>query len=188
MFNGVAISGKAGAGKNFFARALQEELARRGQWAVEVGFADALKRELLRDYGMTKEDPGGREKLLEIGHGRREADHNYWVRQLAHHLDSLRPYGVIPLIADMRYDSELEWARASRYLCVRVDASGVDRGFVLYKRGEDPEFAYSDHPSETELDEASFHVRFWNPHGEAPVPHVMRVADLLLGVADYVAA
>lgn len=189
-YAGVAISGKAGAGKNAFARALQDELARRGQWSVEVGFADALKCELLEVYGLRKEDPGGREKLLEIGHGKRQLDQDYWVKRLAQRLDSLSAYGLIPLITDMRYLSELEWATRAGMLTVRVDASGVDRGYVLYQRGEAPEFAWSDHPSEVELDESVFRVRFWNPHGDMRnlESQACVVADFLLGEADDVAA
>lgn len=186
----MAFSGKAGAGKNTLARAVQDELARRNQWAVEVGFADALKKELLDHYGMTKEDPGGREKLLEIGHGRREADEDYWVRRLAQRIDSLRPYGVLPLVTDLRYLSELKWARAAGFLVVRVDASGIDRGYVLHLRGEDPSFAYSDHPSEVELDEEDFTVRIWNPHGDGVgrlVSQAYRLTDMLLGQADVAA-
>lgn len=189
-YAGVAIAGKAGAGKNAFATELQAELGRRGIWTESVAFADELKRELWEVHGLRKEDPGGRELLVELGHGRREKDPDYWVKRLARHVDSLRPFGLLPVVTDMRYLSEMKWARRSRLITVRVDALPMDRQVALTRRGEDPAFVWSEHPSEVELDEEAFDVRFWNPHGGLSVlPHyAKRVADLLDGTAERVAA
>lgn len=189
-YNGVAIAGKAGAGKNTLARQLQAELWERGIWAVEFGFADALKAEMWELHGLTKEMPGGREMLVQLGHGRRERDPHYWIGRLAARLDSLSPYGIVPVITDMRYANEMKWATWAGLITVRVDATGMDRAVALARRGEDPDFAYSDVPSEVELDDATFDVRFWNAHGSVTViPHMARVvADLLDGTAERVAA
>lgn len=45
---GVAISGKAGAGKNAFALEIQRVLAVRSVWAVPVALADAVKQDVKR--------------------------------------------------------------------------------------------------------------------------------------------
>lgn len=180
---GVAISGKAGAGKNAFALEIQRVLAARSVWAVSVSLADALKQDVKRLYGLEKSDPGGREKLVEYGHGMRQVCPDYWIRRLARHTDSLTPHGVIPLVTDVRYENEMKWAQAADFLSVRVDATAMDRGYVLYRRGEEVEFAHSDHPSETELDEWAFDLRFWNPHGDngwAMWHYAVRVADLVM--------
>lgn len=188
-FAGVAIAGKAGAGKNAFAAELESVLAERGIWTTQVAFAEGVKRELFELYGLRKEDPGGREKLIEIGDGRRQADPDYWVRAMAERVDSLRPYGVVPLITDMRYLNELEWAETARFVTVRVDATPMDRQVVLASRGEDREFAFSDTPSEVDVDDELFTVRFWNPHGSRLVlfHYACLVADLLDGTVELVA-
>ena len=189
--HGVAISGKAGAGKNAFALEIQRVLALRGVQSVSVGFADALKEDVKRLYGLQKGDPGCRERHLEHGHGMRQACPDYWIRRLAKQTGSLTPLGLIPLVNDVRYKNEMRWAQASDFLAVRVDATAMDRGYVLYQRGEDVEFAHSDHPTETELDEWAFDLRFWNPHGDngsALSHYAVRVADRVMGQETLLSA
>lgn len=166
IYCGVALSGKAGAGKNAFADLLMAELVRAALWPVPVAFADGVKEELMRTKGMKKEDPGGRDALIAIGDGRRATDPDYWVNALAVKCGSLIPFGAVPVITDMRYPNELRWARDAGFLTVRIDATAMDRGYVLYRRGEDPTFSVSETPSEVALDEEVFDVRFWNPHGD----------------------
>jgi len=180
---GVAISGKAGAGKNAFALEIQRVLAVRGVRAVPVSLASAVKADVRRLYGLEKGDPGAREKLVEHGHGMRAVCPDYWIRRLVKQTDSLTPYGLIPLVTDVRYENEMRWARACDFLCVRVDATAMDRGYVLHRRGEDVQFAHSDHPTEVELDDWAFDLRFWNPHGDsgsALAHYAVRVADLVM--------
>lgn len=180
---GVAISGKAGAGKNAFALEIQRVLATRGVRAVQVSLAAAVKADVKRLYCLEKGDIGARKKLIEHGYGMRAVCADYWIRRLAKQTDSLTLYGVIPLVVDVRYENEIEWAQASDFLCVRVDATAMDRGYALYRQGEEIEFAVSDHPSEVELDDWDFDLRFWNPHGDngsALSHYAVRVADLLL--------
>lgn len=188
-YAGIAISGKAGAGKNALADELNLRLVGRGLWPFEITFAEGVKRELLERYGMRKEDPGGREKLVEIGHGRRQVEPDYWVHSLADRLAHLNPFGGYPVITDMRYKNEYDWARRAGFLMVRVDATQVDRMAVLGRRGEDPLFSESEHPSECELDEEQFTVRFWNPHGELLElgRWAYRIAELACGEVEAAA-
>lgn len=188
-YTGVCINGKAGAGKNHLAALIVDLLAQRGQWGVEVAFAEGVKRELWETRRMRKEDVGGREALVEIGHGRRVTQPDYWVEKMAERLAQILPFGVVPIITDCRYANELEWARRFRFVTVRVDASVLDRAVVLQQRGEDLEFASSDHPSECELDEAMFHLRFANPHHLPGVASgaASWIVELLVGEAELAA-
>ena len=163
--NGIAISGKAGAGKNAFATVLAEALVERGQWPTDIAFADELKRQLWVRYGMVKGDPGGREMLFKIGKELRGGDIDFFVKHLAGVVGSLIPYGVSPIITDLRYLNEYEWCKANGFVLVRVDATFLDRTLALSSRGEDPVLASSEHPAECDLDEEFFHVRFGNEHG-----------------------
>lgn len=189
MHVGIAISGKAGAGKNAFARVVAEQLAQHGQWGAEFNFADELKRELWEVHGLRKEDPGGREKLVWLGHGRREEYPDYWVERLARRVTDVLPYGVVPIITDCRYLNELSWARRFGFVTVRIDSTALDRSAVLHARGEDAVFAYSEHASETELDEEWFHLRFWNPHSTVAPLHeaAFYAVELLLGEVEIAA-
>lgn len=187
---GVAISGKAGAGKNAFAHILGKELTRRGLWPTEVTFADQLKRDVLEKYGLTKADPGGREVLVNYSNAIRKKDPLHWVKILARRCDSLIPFGATPVVTDLRYLNEYEWVAEAGLVTVRVDATVVDRIAVLLARGEDTAFAESEHESEVGLDEATFDVRFWNPHGDlgmALLRHAILVADVLDGADDRAA-
>lgn len=176
-YAGVAISGKAGAGKDTLANELGAVLAQRGTWASRIGFSDALKEDVLRIWGLTKEDPGGRDRLVEYGLAARREDPDVWVSRLAQKVDSLSPHGFFPIVADLRYANEHAWARDVGYLLVRIDTLRLDRMAVLARRGEDPDFADSDLESEVALDDAEFDVRVWNPHnGMAGQAFLHRIA------------
>lgn len=189
-YRGVAVSGKAGAGKDTFIRYLQDVLAERGIWSGRVGFADEVKRDVLEIYGLAKADPGGREKLIEYSNAARAENPLVWIERYAETTGSLSAYGVVPLIADLRYQNEMDWCEQNGYLTVRVDATGMDRATALALRGEDTALAYSDTVSEVELDDAVFDLRFWNPHGSVTVlPHfAIAAADLFDGTIETVAA
>jgi len=181
-FNGVAISGKAGAGKSEFGLILERRLQEDGIWSAHLAFGDMVKQEVLDQYGLTKADPGGREALVAHGHGMRQVYADYWVDQLDRKYNSLTAYGITPIVTDVRYANEYDWATRSGLVIVRVDVQPMDRMVSLSSRGEKADFAFSEHPSETELDEAVFHYRFWNPHGDsfAAMYHAaVVVADML---------
>lgn len=165
-FVGVCVCGKAGSGKNEFARTFADALAERGGWAVDFAFADALKQELWETHGLTKQDDGGRDLLVALGHSRRQERADYWIDRLAARIAQSLPFGVTPIITDCRYENELEWAKRNGFVTIRIDASATDRALVMHARGESPGFVYSDHASECELDEADYHLRFTNPHSD----------------------
>jgi hypothetical protein len=186
---GIAISGKAGAGKNALAIHLADQLLGHGYWPYELGFAEGPKRELFERTGLTKTDPGGREALIDLAHSRRSDDKDYWVNVLSDRVDSLILFGLVPIITDMRYANELLWAGMSGFLAIRVDATRVDRMVALATRGEDPFFCDSEHPSEVELDEGVFDMRCWNPHsGFLSLERIAAdVAETFFGQVDVAA-
>lgn len=187
-FVGVCVCGKAGSGKNEFARTFADALAERGGWAAEINFADALKQELWEVYGLTKQSSNGRSKLIELGQSRREENPEYWIDRLAERIAHAAPYGITPVITDCRYVNELAWAKRNNFVTIRIDASATDRALVMHARGEDPGFVYSEHASECELDEADYHLRFTNPHSDrfALVRAAYWALDLLLEDAETV--
>lgn len=188
-YNGIALSGKAGAGKNALANEIEEMLVRRGLWPMQAAFADAVKREMWDLHKLRKEDPGGRDMLVGIGYGRRQEQPDYWVEQMAGHLAQFTPFGALPILTDMRYQNEYDWAQRSGLLVVRVDATLPHRRAALLRRGESPEFCETDHPSETQLDDSPFDLRVWNDHSDpwslAAIGSL--VVDLLVGDAELVA-
>jgi hypothetical protein len=189
--NGVALSGKAGSGKTTLANILCEKMAGREMWPTQLSFGDHVKAELFRLHGIRKGDPGSREALIGLGALRRNEDPDYWVKLVEAQLDSLSPYGVVPVVTDLRFTNEKERMAGRGLVTVRVDATGMDRGYQLYRRGEQPEFAYSGEPGECQLDDADFDIRFWNPHGDNAMAlhHISNLlCDLFVGSITLEAA
>lgn len=151
---GIAISGKAASGKSALAAALADLLAGQHPGAVVMPIASEVKREVLELYGLTKDDPGGRQKLMEHGEGQREADPFYWIRRLEERVArEVRASGeFIPIIDDVRYLNELEWAIDRGFYVVRIDAPWNQRRKWIQDRGGDVSVVSSFHPSEKELD------------------------------------
>lgn len=143
--NGVAISGRAGAGKS----RLAAEFTRLGY--DRHAFADALKDEVRWRFGLVKTDPGGRDKLIEWGEGRRAQDPYYWIDRLVNTVRS--KLGTTPVVIDdLRTRNEAAWCRTNGFLLVRVEAPLYLRRSRLAEQGLDPNFALSLHRNETELE------------------------------------
>lgn len=154
----IAISGKAGAGKTTLARAV----AKRLDQGCVVSFADSLKIEVRDRFGLTKTDPGGREKLIEYGEACRNADPDYWIRKLEWRVADLLRNDCSVVIDDVRFKRELEWCRRVGYYVVRVDAPTQARVERLTSQGLGAEIVLSRHPGETELDGCEFDFRWLN--------------------------
>jgi dephospho-CoA kinase len=155
----IAISGKAGAGKSALAAALVDAMypdARR------VAFADEIKSEVKELFGLEKGDPGGREKLIDHGEGKRNEDPDYWIAKLEWTLEYIVRPGVVPVIDDLRFERELEWCRNRGFYIVRVDAPLECRLDRLRSGGHSLDVVYSRHAGETELDGAEFDFRWSN--------------------------
>jgi dephospho-CoA kinase len=148
---GVAISGRAGAGKT----TLASHLVNYGY--TRVAFGDAIKAEVLKLYGLTKHDPGGREKLIEHGDARRLADPDHWIRPVADRVRLAQVCDCHVVIDDLRFARELEWARSLGFIIVRIDAPLELRRERLAAQGLDPDFAKANGPGETELERIPYH-------------------------------
>ena len=149
MIPGIAISGRAAAGKSTLARELREALNRR---AEIISFAAPIKALVKHHHGLDKSDPGGRDALIGLGDSLRRKDKDIWIRPLLGHAELIRSRGLVPICDDLRFLREYEILRHRGWLLVRVDAFPADRRVRLAQAGLDPEFAYSQEPGEVELE------------------------------------
>ena len=164
--NGIAISGKAGAGKNALAEHLAAGLVEEGEWPVYMAFGDELKRITFLETGLVKSDPGGREAMLRIGKRERERNVNVFRDALRRRYDDAVKCGLFPIVTDVRMFNEYaECYRLGMFL-VRVNASDEHREIALRTRDESGAVWLSTHPTETDLDGAyRWHYVLHNYHG-----------------------
>jgi hypothetical protein len=157
VIKGFAISGKAGAGKTTFAKAVSWELWHLGaRRSVRAPLGDALKVILWERRGMTKDDPGGREELMALGDELRAENPNVFCEKLDEMFEAdqrIALAGWIPIVDDVRRRNELEWARAKGFYLVRIEAGLEQRAAWLRDRGSDPLVAWSNHLTEVDLDD-----------------------------------
>jgi hypothetical protein len=164
-WKGVAISGKAGAGKNALAGLVCRELRQRRFNVEKIAFGDGIKYAVALRYGLGPEDKAeGRKYMVEIGEEARSSDPLYWVKALEFRAKDIWSRGSLICITDLRLANELQWCRSNDLLTVRLDATACDRGTRLAQRGESYDYAFSTHPTEVELDMETFHHRLHNPH------------------------
>lgn len=110
----ITISGKAGAGKDTFARLLQKQLSLFDYKTLIVHYADKLKFVCERYYGWDgKKDEAGRKLLQKVGTElyRENLWEDYWVYGVALDLKMMEVAGVMPdfvLIPDTRFPNEIE--------------------------------------------------------------------------------
>lgn len=163
-YTGVALSGRAGAGKSTVAAIVAEQLG------FSVGsFAAALKADLA-SLRCVKGDPGFREVAIAYGTTHKRAlDPDYWI-------DRLRgPAGTLAwlVIDDMRMENELAAVKADGLLTVRLDVPAWVRAARLGLEADDP-FVRSTHESEAALDTAVCDLLI--PYGNTPEA----VADMIV--------
>ncbi len=148
---GLAFSGRAASGKSSLARAVRDILSDRGYPALVCSFADQIKKEVWELYGLRKEDLGGREALFRHGASRQVDDPLYWCRPVGKVVESAQADGVFPVVDDLRYRVEASFLRARDFYLCRCVAPAWLRMQRLEETGQDPSFALSRHPSETQL-------------------------------------
>lgn len=164
-YSGVALSGRAGAGKSTVAALLAPALG------LQVGsFAAALKRDLA-SLGCHKGDPGFREVAIAYGTTHKRAmDADYWLRRLRDENGGSLA-GLV--LDDMRMTNEADAAEADGLLLVRLDVPPWVRAERLGLAADDP-FVRSDHESEAALDSRRFPL--FIPHGLTPEDIAMTIA------------
>jgi len=153
-YAGIAISGKARAGKSTLADMLVQKLG--ASWHVE-SLSDAVLEEFAKENWMIEYSERGLEILLdrinkdketyrpfliELGQRRRAEDPDYWIKRLPGHPNAI--------IANCRFVNEYNYFKKNDFYMVRVDATSE----VREARGC-PDLADI---SETDLDS----VKLWN--------------------------
>lgn len=153
----LGISGKRGTGKSLLCNPY---LKARG---FEIfAFADPLKEDVRRAYGLTKEHTDGklkelacpkiggktpREAMISEGELRRRFSENglYWVSRLYDRIKNL-PKDTLVAISDVRFKNEAAYIRHFGGYIIRLER---DPKLNIYK-------GQIDDPSETELDDYNF--------------------------------
>lgn len=154
MYRGIAISGKAGAGKDTACN----ELMRNDSRYVRISFADELKRiagELTGlDFTDEKVKEANRWFLQVLGTElMRRFDENYWVKKAVAKAERLIAEGKIPICTDARFPNEIDALKAAGFYAVRLNVSED----VQRARGREPTY----HASEIALDDyKGFNMNF----------------------------
>jgi phosphomevalonate kinase len=178
VIRGFAIGGKAGAGKNALADSLSSALLELGHWPTQLAFGDVLKAEVWSRFRLKKDDPGGRQRLIEWGDHRRAQHPDYFVKALSKIITASTPYSMLPIITDVRRHNEFDYCRDAGFYMVRVEAPRTMRMWALEGRGEDVSLVDVVHPTECELDWLSmWDYVVLNDHGVALYPLAARIVD-----------
>lgn len=153
----ILISGKAGSGKNTFARILHENL--KNDFEVrEAAFADAVKEIARNIFSWDgKKDLKGRTLLQNIGEGGRGYNKDIWVNILKKRIVEVQEQGkpLLFIITDCRYENEMSFLddTDNKVIKVRMERNH-NNGLTLEQ---------SIHPSETSLDNYKhFHFKVNN--------------------------
>ena len=107
----IILSGKSGSGKDMTAQFMKEELAKHGQKALVIHYADAVKwfcRDFLDWDG--KKDEVGRTLLQMVGTDIVRAKHpNFWVGIVVGLIQAFEPYKDfdVAIIPDARFPNEV---------------------------------------------------------------------------------
>ncbi len=114
----VQISGKAGIGKDSFARQLYIELTNEGKKCLILHYADAIKDIARKIFGWNgMKDEIGRKLLQEIGTEKgRKIDKNLWIKELHLALKFAETEYDYVIVPDCRYINEIEyWKTKTKY-------------------------------------------------------------------------
>ncbi|WAX15687.1 hypothetical protein EG103P3_00018 [Enterococcus phage EG103P3] len=130
----IALAGTARAGKDTFARVLEQELSKQGYDVIKVAFADYLKEIYQQFFGHLVNNEKPRDAYVTLGNAFREIDINFWIRpieSILHYLEdneaTLASSPVAMIITDTRYFNEALWASQEGFLVVKVDADPLIR-------------------------------------------------------------
>ena len=164
----IILSGKSGSGKDMTAQFMKEELAKHGQKALVIHYADAVKwfcREFLDWDG--KKDEVGRTLLQMVGTDIVRAKHpNFWVGIVVGLIQAFEPYKDfdVAIIPDARFPNEVDISLANlkNSVSVRIERQNADgTPWVNPTLTEEQR----NHPSETSLDCFAFDYVIHNDEG-----------------------
>ena len=164
----IILSGKSGSGKDMTAQFMKEELAKHGQKALVIHYADAVKwfcRDFLDWDG--KKDEVGRTLLQMVGTDIVRAKHpNFWVGIVVGLIQAFEPYKDfdIAIIPDARFENEVNISleNLKNSVSVRIERKNADgTDWINPTLTEDQR----NHPSETSLDCFAFDYVIHNDEG-----------------------
>lgn len=149
----ILVSGKAGSGKDTFAKELKLQLEENGKSVLITHYADLVKYVAREFFGWNGEkDLVGRSILQEVGTDIfRNYDLDYWVKFIIGIIDVLGHKWDYVIIPDCRFPNEIELWMDYPNLSVRVERD--------FKSSLDEE--QKAHLSETALDKFEFDKTFY---------------------------
>lgn len=164
----IILSGKSGSGKDMTAQFMKEELAKHGQKALVIHYADAVKwfcREFLDWDG--KKDEVGRTLLQMVGTDIVRAKHpNFWVGIVVGLIQAFEPYKDfdVAIIPDARFPNEVDISLANlkNSVSVRIERKNADGTLWVNPTLTEEQ---RNHPSETSLDCFAFDYVIHNDEG-----------------------
>ena len=143
----LCISGKAGSGKDTFARLFKDVASEHGLDTLIIHNADLLKFMCTSIFGWNgKKDAVGRSMLQHIGTDVIRAQRpDFWVDYIADVLTFFNGAWDYVLVPDCRFPNEIERLREAGFdvLHVAIDRPGYDNGLTAEQKK---------HPSETAMD------------------------------------
>lgn len=167
----IGISGKARVGKDTFATMLAIEFQKQEQMNfVAMAYADELKNDLMKNFGLTRDQLYGstkeipdksfnrntgkdevvywtpREIMQEYGQWCRKIEHNHWIRRLYELVEREQLNNVI--ITDIRQMNEVQAVLDRGGYHIRINRDGRD------------DINNSNHETETALDEENYRIDF----------------------------
>jgi len=164
----IIISGKSGSGKDMVAHFMKEELAKHGQKALVIHYADAVKwfcRDFLDWDG--KKDEVGRTLLQTVGTDIVRARHpNFWTGIVVGLIQAFEPYNDfdVAIIPDARFPNEVDISleNLQNSVSVRIERKNADGSDWINPTLTEEQ---RNHPSETSLDNYAFDYIIHNDEG-----------------------
>lgn len=164
----IILSGKSGSGKDMLAQFMKEELAKHGQKALIIHYADAVKwvcRDFLNWDG--KKDEAGRTLLQTVGTDIVRSRHpNFWTAIVVGLIQAFEPTREfdVAIIADARFPNEVNISleNLKNSVCVRIERKNADGTPWINPTLTE---AQRNHPSETSLDVFGFDYIVHNDEG-----------------------
>lgn len=164
----IIISGKSGSGKDMLAQFMKEELAKHGQKALIIHYADAVKwfcRDFLDWDG--KKDEVGRTLLQMVGTDIvRKVHPNFWTGIVVGLIQAFEPTSNfdIAIVPDARFPNEVDLSLENLNNCVsvRIERTNPDGTSWLNPNLTEDQ---RNHPSETSLDCFAFDYIVHNDEG-----------------------
>jgi len=133
----IGLCGHARSGKDTFCESAKILFSKKEIGAARAAFADELKKDLdplcKSKIGMSAftDDPEEKKIIrpLLVTYGTeimRKLDENWWIEKIEKTLETYFAYDLIPILTDLRYPNEMEWAKDKHNgIIVYISRDGV---------------------------------------------------------------